>query len=207
MVRFSYEKYHRKGVLIHRLLAEIFIYNDDPKHKTEIHHIDKNKTNNKISNLKWVTPEQHREYHKDDENHPFSKGSKHPGSKLKETDVHEICLIIENNLMSQHQIALKYNVDDSIIHEIKLKNNWKHISKLYDFNKYTNYDWKQTSEDTVRSICKDIVSNKYKAKEIAKRNNVNVDVVQRIRKQKSFKSIVLEYDFSKNTTIKIRKKK
>ena len=40
---------------IHRLVAEQFIHNDDPEHKTEVDHIDRNKINNTIENLRWVT--------------------------------------------------------------------------------------------------------------------------------------------------------
>lgn len=46
----------KKMIGVHRVIAEAFIVNDDPLHKTVIDHIDRNKRNNSLSNLRWVTP-------------------------------------------------------------------------------------------------------------------------------------------------------
>ena len=40
---------------IHRLVAEAFVPNDDPEHKTTADHIDGDKTNNCADNLQWLS--------------------------------------------------------------------------------------------------------------------------------------------------------
>ena len=46
----------KKTYTVHRLVAFQFIHNDDPEYKIQVNHIDRNKLNNSIENLRWVTP-------------------------------------------------------------------------------------------------------------------------------------------------------
>lgn len=41
---------------VHRLAGLLFLINDDPVHKTQVDHIDKNRGHLELSNLRWLTP-------------------------------------------------------------------------------------------------------------------------------------------------------
>lgn len=51
-----------KTFYVHRLVAHMFIYNDDKINKTQVNHIDENKENNCIENLEWCTPNYNSNY-------------------------------------------------------------------------------------------------------------------------------------------------
>lgn len=46
---------------VHRLVAKAFI--DNPENKPIVHHKDKNRRNNRASNLQWLTQEEHTAVH------------------------------------------------------------------------------------------------------------------------------------------------
>ena len=48
----------RKYHYIHRLVALMFIENDEPTVKTEVNHISEVKTENTVENLEWCSPKQ-----------------------------------------------------------------------------------------------------------------------------------------------------
>lgn len=50
----------QKKPSVHRLVAVAFIPN--PGNKPDIHHIDHDKTNNRVDNLMWVTPAENNSY-------------------------------------------------------------------------------------------------------------------------------------------------
>ena len=59
--------------VVHKLVAEAFVTNDDPEHKIYVDHIDNDPKNNMAVNLRWVSPGVNTEFARTDELQKYNR--------------------------------------------------------------------------------------------------------------------------------------
>jgi hypothetical protein len=115
-----------KTIAVHRIIALAFIPNTD--NKSEVNHIDGDKTNNKISNLEWNTRSENQKHaFATGLNKPNDKaGEKNAMSKLTKSQVHRIRTLAEIGY-KRSIIADLFNVCWQSIDSIVTRKTWNHI--------------------------------------------------------------------------------
>ncbi len=183
---------------VHALVATAFVENPNPSKFTIVNHLNGNKQDPSYINLEWTD-------YSGNTKHALATGLMKPAygersgrAKLTNAQVHEICKIMENGTMTQREIAKKYDVDESIIHEIRLGNNWRSISHLYNIDN-CKLAVETLDESTVRSICAEIEKDDLTIKEIARKCDVKYDIVLGILNGRNYKNISSEYDLAHYT--------
>jgi hypothetical protein len=121
----AYEAY-----LIHRLVAMLFLPQPKPD-KTVVIHLNHKKTDNRQTNLKWVTPD---DAYAHQQHSPAVKKMKklrreNPqqfNAKLTEAKVKQIKRLLAKN-KTLKEIATAFDVSDMQVHRIKTGENWRHV--------------------------------------------------------------------------------
>lgn len=123
-----------RHILIHRLVAEAFVKNNNPA-RTFIIHLDYHKTNNHALNLKWVTQKEMTAHH---QKSPFvikarearkSFSNSGDGQKLTSTQVRLIKKMLANpNRKTRKKIiAKRFGITPMSLYRIETGQNWGHI--------------------------------------------------------------------------------
>ena len=119
---------------VHKMVAELFIPKDNDK-QTYVLHLDYDKLNNHISNLKWATLDEMKSHGKKS---PYVKEAfkklqefniQRDGQKLTSTQVMRLKKMLLNpNRKTRHKILAKqFGVSEMQVHRIKSGENWGHI--------------------------------------------------------------------------------
>ena len=118
----------RKLVLVHQLVKWTFKGGPETELKPPIidptvDHKDRNGLNNDISNLQWL-------------NRGFNaskgvSGSRHGRAAINESIAKQICIELQDEIMSLSDIAKEFNVSYDVVKHIYKGNSWKGISMKY----------------------------------------------------------------------------
>jgi hypothetical protein len=117
------ENNKRTTKYIHKLVAECFIPKDNEKQEHVIH-LDFNKTNNHISNLKWVTKETMFAHQKINPN--YKRGAINY-SKLSETDVIRLKKKLARGKNKLYKLAKEFGITHTQLNRIRKGENWGHV--------------------------------------------------------------------------------
>lgn len=179
----------------HRVIAELFVPNDDPDNKNQVNHIDGIKSHNYASNLEWTTP-------KENVGHAFRTnlrqcGEQSSNSKLSEKQVRRICEYLVRNELTLHEIADKVGVEYYLVFFIYKKKTWVEVSSEYNYDGYNKLTHstcgKKLKAPIVEAICKDIVEGSLKIPEIAKKHSISTTTLYDIKQGRTWRKISKNY--------------
>lgn len=119
------------GLLVHRLVAELFCVKKSPQ-QTLVIHTDFNKLNNHYSNLQWATPEEsiaHQQYSPYVIEDKKARSGKRWASKATKLTITRVMLIKKRLLenIPMRRLARQFKVTETQIARIRKGENWKDI--------------------------------------------------------------------------------
>lgn len=105
-----------KRYLVHRLVANLFVPNPDPKTKDQVNHKDGNKQNNHYTNLEWCTNQENVQ-------HAIATGLIQ--RKFTEEEIIDIRSLYPG--LTQQQIADEYDISIALVNQILQGNSYADI--------------------------------------------------------------------------------
>ena len=113
-----------KSYYVHRLVAEHFI-GSAAEGQQYVIHLDYNKTNNHVYNLKWATQSESAEHNN---LNPAVIKRKTTGYKLTETKVRQIKKLLKSKKTRLSMIAKQFGITHTQLNRIRSGENWGHVT-------------------------------------------------------------------------------
>lgn len=118
---------HKKTKIVHKIVAGAFC--DRPSEDyTYVIHLDFNKENNQVENLKWVTKDLLNEHHKDNPNYKaIDRKGRITNAKLTETDVIRLKKKLRRGKNKLYKLAKEFGITHTQLNRIRSGENWGHV--------------------------------------------------------------------------------
>jgi hypothetical protein len=114
----------RKGIRLHRLVAEAFVPGRNILHR-EVAHLDNDRKNARADNLKWVSKRENRSHRKI--HGTECQGERHPRAVLTDAQAAEIKGLLSRG-RGQSAIARLFGVEPHVVRGIAGKRTYKHVA-------------------------------------------------------------------------------
>lgn len=175
-------------VRVHRLVAKAFITN--PENKPEVNHIDGVKTNNHVSNLEWATSKENQIH----ANKVLKRqvGESHPHVKITESQVHEVCKLM-NEGYQNHDISRITGVSRDTVIKIRERTVWTFITEHYNFPAKS----RSLSVETVEWVCRKFEEGytSTQIRDMSTNPKLTLPVIKGIKGRRNYKWISAKFNF------------
>lgn len=173
---------------VHRLVMAVFTHDCD----LTVDHLDGNKQNNAIGNLEYVTNREN--LRRAGKNGLYRRGSQHFKSVINEDLARKICQLFSEGVNireAQRVLGISdiHNIDQIMLH-ILYRENWKHISKDYEWD-VDIVRLKVYKKEHLHTIAQLILTGAYTSREIAKKfpqydEHRLINVIKKMREGKLY---------------------
>jgi predicted DNA-binding protein YlxM (UPF0122 family) len=197
----------RRETTVHRLMALAFLpipqrYIDDGLTEKDltVNHIDGIKSHNAIYNLEWATYSENTRHAYANNLINYKEGEDSYQAIISNDQAKQICELIQLGY-SNKEISKLTGISTIIIHSIKGRRSWQHLSKDYVFTRTVDTVPYTLTDETLHNLCKDIMKGTMTGKDIAKKYNVSKSYIAMVKHYKIRPEITKMYEFNKRKNL------